>query len=200
MPGARLTHRVKAKLSRLAAGAGGVGSGGRRRGRGRVYGWGWGRVGVRMRSSVPKALKMSLYDMTWEPKMLEAIMTKPRRMTSSSTTKTERSVMAWCRQRGREDADGLLRACKDVQGACMVHARTSKVRRCVHGACMVRSWCVQGACKVYARAWCAWCVHVPMACARVPLSRARSCCSWKYLIALIAIMRTVIASMTYEVR
>ena len=45
---------------------------------------------------MPKEEKMSLYDMTWEPKMLDAIMTKPSRMTSSSTTKTERSLMAWC--------------------------------------------------------------------------------------------------------
>ena len=52
---------------------------------------------------MPKEEKMSLYDMTWEPKMLDAIMTKPSRMTSSSTTKTERSLMAWCvyRERGR---------------------------------------------------------------------------------------------------
>ena len=145
-------------------------------------------LGFGMRSSVPNELPRSLYDMTWEPKMLEAIMTKPRRMTSSSTTKTDRSVMAWCRQRAREVADGPLRACKDVQGACMVHAR------CVQGACKVRARCV------HARAWCAWCVHVSMACARVPLSRARSRCSWKYLTALIAIMKTVIESMTNELR
>ena len=87
--------------------------------------------------------------------------------------------------------------------AFFVHARTSKVRAwCVHGACKVRARCVQGACKVRACTCMVRMVstHVSMACARVPLSRARSRCSWKYLTALIAITKTVIASMTNEVR
>ncbi len=82
--------------------------------------------------------------------------------------------------------------------AFFVHARTSKVRAwCVHGAFMVCPRCVQGVCM---HVHGARCVHVSMACARVPLSRARSRCSWKYLTALIAITKTVIASMTNEVR
>ena len=47
-----------------------------------------------MGGGVPKEVKMSLYDEACEPKMLDAIMTNPSRITSSSTTKTARSLMA----------------------------------------------------------------------------------------------------------
>ena len=62
----------------------------------------------------------------------------------------------------------------------------------VRGACVVRAWRVRV--WVRARARVRVRVRVLLACAKVLFSSERSCCSAKYLIALTAMTRMVIAS------